>query len=285
MLMRTSAACLLGLALSSTALAQSDDEDDILGDILGDTTTSSSSEDEINDLKEGNLGDTVGNRQQDDLLNLTEEEQRNRRVIKTLQRKTFMKMGRWELSPHAAFVSNDPFLNRYIVGAGVGYHITEIFAIEGMIDFSPDLGEGDWKPLTSQLVGENNVSPDISKLTYFGEACFVFSPIYGKAAIRGRNIINFDIYGKFGMGATATADDLDALQAEGEPTAVATQNQVHPTTNFGGGARVVFNQNVALRVEGRSMIYIETVDSDTLEMKNNFIIQAAVSFFVPNMKP
>jgi hypothetical protein len=32
------------------------------------------------------------------------------------------------------------------------------------------------------------------------------------------------------------------------------------------------------------MIYIETVDSDTLEMKNNFIIQAGVSFFVPNMK-
>lgn len=283
MLTRTLAAGLLGMTFSSVALAQSD-EDDILGDILGDTETSSSSEDEINDLKEGNLGDTVGARQNDDLLNLAEEQERNRRVIKTLQRKTFMKMGRWELSPHAAFVSNDPFLNRYIVGAGVGYHITEIFAIEGMIDFSPDLGEGDWKPLTTQLVNENNVSPDISKLTYFGEASFVFSPIYGKAALRGRNIINFDIYGKFGMGATATSDDLEALQAEGKPTAVATQNQVHPTTNFGGGARVVFNQNVALRVEGRSMIYIETVDSDTLEMKNNFIIQAAVSFFVPNMK-
>jgi outer membrane beta-barrel protein len=293
MFTRPLTALLLSLSLSSVALAEDpeqdyleefvaqSDEDDILGDILGGATTTS--EDEIEDLREGNIGDRVGAREES-VLDLEAAEERQRRVIKTLQQKNFLKINRWELSPHAAFVSNDPFLNRYIVGAGIGYHLTEIFAIEAMVDFSPDLDEGDWKPLTTQLVNENNVSPDISKLTTFGSACFVFSPIYGKAAIRGRNIVNFDIYGKFGMGLTATADDLEALQAEDQPTAIATQNQVHPTTNFGGGARVIFNQNVALRVEGRSMIYIETVDSDTLEMKNNFIIQAAVSFFVPNMK-
>lgn len=275
---RTFSVFAIGLALtSSSAFAQ--DDDDILSDILGSAETP---EDEIEDLRDGNLGDRVGARDES-LLGETDEE-RERRIIKTLQQKNFLKIGRWELSPHGAFVSNDPFLNRYIVGGGVGYHITEIFAVEGMIDFSPDLGEGDWKPLTTQLVNENNVSPDISKLTYFGSACFVFSPIYGKAAIRGRNIVNFDIYGKFGLGGTATSDDLEALQQAGEPTAIATQNQFHPTTNFGGGARIIFNQNVAFRLEGRSMIYIETVDSNTLEMKNNFIIQAGVSFFVPNMQ-
>lgn len=266
------------------ALAQDDgeegDDDDDLSDILG--TGGQSTAQEVEDLRSGNLGDQVGARQED-VLSLTEEEG-TRRVIKTIQAKNFMKINRWELSPHAAFVSNDPFLNRYIVGMGVGYHLTEIFAIEGMVDFSPDLDEGDWKPLTTQLVEENNVSPDISKLTLFGNVCFVFSPIYGKAAVMGRKIINFDIYGKFGMGATRTADDLTALQAEGDARAVATEFQVHPTTNFGGGARVIFNQNMALRLEGTSMIYIETVNSDTLEMKNNFIIQGAFSFFVPNMK-
>ena len=271
---------LTALMLSTPAFAQ-DSEDDILGDILGGAETSS--EDEIEDLRDGNIGDRVGARDES-VLDLEEAADRQRRVIKTLQQKNFLKIDRWEISPHAAFVSNDPFLNRYIVGGGVAYHLTEIFAVEAMVDFSPDLGEGDWKPLTTQLVNENNVSPDISKLTTFGSACFVFSPIYGKAALRGRNIINFDIYGKFGMGATRTSDDLEALQATDQPTAIATENQIHPTTNFGGGARVIFNQNVALRVEGRSMIYIETVDSDTLEMKNNFIIQAGVSLFVPNMK-
>jgi len=150
-----------------------------------------------------------------------------------------------------------------------------------MVDFSPDLGDADWKPLTTQLVTKNSVSPDISKIGAFGSLCFVYSPIYGKAAILGRNIVNFDIYGKFGLGAAQTTDDLTALDAEGDPKAESTQVQIHPTTNFGAGARVIFNQNTAARLEGRSMIYIETVNGTTLEMKNNFLIQMSVSFFFP----
>jgi outer membrane beta-barrel protein len=262
-------------------IAQDDDDD--LDDILGsDDDNEESVGDEVDALRRGEIGDTVGARQES-VLDL-EAANSNRRVIKTIQSKTFLKLGRWELSPHVAFVSNDPFLNRYIVGTGVGYNLTEIFAIEGMLDFSPDLGTGDWKPLTTQLVEENHVSPDISKLNLFGSACFVFSPIYGKAAISGRKLINFDIYGKFGMGATRTADDLEALQSVGDPRAEATQFQVHPTTNFGGGARIIFNENLAMRVEGRSMVYIETVNATTLEMKNNFILQFSASFFIPNLR-
>jgi outer membrane beta-barrel protein len=262
-------------------IAQDDDDD--LDDILGsDDDNEESVGDEVDALRRGEIGDTVGARQES-VLDL-EAANSSRRVIKTIQAKTFLKINRWEISPHVAFVSNDPFLNRYIVGTGVGYNLTEIFAIEGMLDFSPDLGTGDWKPLTTQLVEENHVSPDISKLNLFGSACFVFSSIYGKAAISGRKLINFDIYGKFGMGATRTADDLEALQSVGDPRAEATQFQVHPTTNFGGGARIIFNENLAMRVEGRSMVYIETVNATTLEMKNNFILQFSASFFMPNLR-
>ncbi len=273
---------LAGLLLSAPVLAEGGDgisDDDDLSDILG---TDDDPESEVEDLRRGEIGDTVGARQES-VLDLAVVEG-DKRVIKTLQAKNFLKINRWELSPHLAFVSNDPFLNRYILGTGLGYNLTEIFAIEGMVDFSPDLGEGDWKPLTKQLVDENHVSPDISKLTYFGSACFVFSPIYGKAAITGRKIINFDIYGKFGMGFTRTADDLEALQSVGDPRAEATQYQMHPTTNFGGGARIIFNENLAARIEGRSMVYIEAVNATTLEMKNNFILQLSASFFFPNMR-
>lgn len=253
----------------SDALAQDDSVDGIIN---GDDPESVNPE-----------TDTVSDGEIEPDAVLLDEGSRHRRIIKTIQRKNFLKLGRWELSPHIAFVANDPFLNRYIVGAGIAYNLTEIFAIEGNFDFSPDLGKADWKPLTTQLVDNNHVSPDISKLTYFGSANFVFSPIYGKAAVVGRDIINFDIFGIFGMGATRTADDLQALQAEGEPDAEATQFQIHPTTNYGGGLRVIFNENVAARIEGRSMVYIETVKSNTLEMKNNFILQGSVSFFFPNM--
>lgn len=256
-----------------------DDEDDALDDILneGDSTGR-----EVEDVKSGNLDDSIGVKKEDIIL--PEEELKKKRLIKTLQRKTFLKLGRVEVGPHLGAVANDPFLNRYIVGASVGYHLTEVFSLELDLGFSPDLGdEVDWKPLTHQLVDNNHVSPDISKLSYYGDVTFGFSPIYGKVAL-GHRIINFDIFGAFGAGVAKTADDLDALQADpGDVRAEASAEQFHPTTNLGGGLRIIFNPNLALRLEGRSLVYIETVQSTTLEMKNNLLLQGTVTFFFPGI--
>jgi outer membrane beta-barrel protein len=252
--------------------------DDFLDDLLNEDTTEKSVKQEREEVMQE---DAVSVDESSDVVLPGEELER--RIIKTLQRKNFLKLGRFEWTPNVAFVANDPFLNRYIVGSGLSYHLTEIFAVEVNLGFSPDLGDADWKPLTDQLVNNNHVSPDISKLTYFGNTTFCFSPIYGKAAVLGRKIITFDIFGAFGMGMTRTVDDLEALQKVDDPVAQATQFQIHPTTNFGGGARIIFNERTAIRIEGRSLIYIETVDSTTLEMKNNFIVQAGVSLFWPGM--
>ena len=215
------------------------------------------------------------------------EDDKRRKIIKTIQKKNFMKIHRYEVGPSLGFVANDPFLNRYIIGGVFDYHLTEVFAAELQLGYAPILGTGgqndpDWKPLSKQLLIENSVSPDISKLTAHGSLALAFSPIYGKVAV-GRKIIAFDIFGYFGLGVTATQDDLVALQNK-DDSAVITQNQVHPTTIVGGGARVAFSEGVAARIEGKSMSYIETVNSTTLEMKNNFIVQANVSFFFPGMK-
>jgi outer membrane beta-barrel protein len=262
-------------------IAQEDSSDDELGDILGGSTgdgEGDSSAETQDFAREDSSPDK-------DNVVLVENDNSKKRLIKTIQKKNFYKKGRWEASPHFAFVANDPFLNRYIVGAGLNYNLTEIFAVEVNMDFSPDLGDADWKPVTKQLIEENHVSPDISKLTYFGSASFLFSPIYGKVAVVGREIINFDIFGAFGMGMTRTSESLEALDAEaGNERAVLTQHQMHPTTNFGGGARVIFGENLALRLDGRSMVYIETVNATQLEMKNNFLIQGSVSVFFPRTK-
>jgi outer membrane beta-barrel protein len=216
------------------------------------------------------------------------ESKEKKRVIKTVQKKNFIKVHRFEFGPSLGFVANDPFLNRYIVGGVADYHLTEVFAAELDLGYAPILGQGgaddpDWKQLSVQLLTKNSVSPDISKLTAHGSIGLAFSPIYGKAAV-GKKIIIFDIYGHFGLGFTQTQDDLVALQAEGDPAAILTQNEIHPTTVIGGGARVAFSQGLAVRVEGKSMSYIEDVNSTTLEMKNNVILQASLSFFIPGME-
>jgi outer membrane beta-barrel protein len=213
---------------------------------------------------------------------------RSDRIVKTIQPKTFIKNGRFEFGPSVGFVTNDPFLNRYIIGIVSDYHLTEVLAVEAQLSYAPILGSGgvedpDWKPLSKQLLEENKVSPDISKLTTAGSLGIAYAPIYGKAAV-GRGIIAFDIYGHFGLGFVQTSDDLVALQAQDDPAAIATQNQTHPTTVFGGGARIAFNETLAVRVEGKSMSYIETISSTTLEMKNNVILQANASFFLGGKK-
>lgn len=207
-----------------------------------------------------------------------------RRVIKTLQKKNVMKINRWEFNPYGGFLTNDPFINRYIIGSGVTYHVTEVFGVEVTGTFAPDFGQGDWKGVTKQIVNENQVTPDISKVVWYGTASFTFSPIYGKVALAGRKIINFDIYGVFGTGVTGTKDDLEALGKTDEPEAVATESQLHPTLNFGGGLRVIFNPTFAMRVEARGMSYIEVLESTQLEMKNNVFLQVGGSIFFPGMK-
>lgn len=210
-----------------------------------------------------------------------------RRVIMTIQPKYFLKVGRVEITPSVGGVVNDPFLRRTIFGVALDYHFTEIFAAELQLGYAPIFAafssaenDPDWKQLSVQLREMNSVAPDISKLTLSASGVLAFSPIYGKAAIFN-SIVIFDIFGYFGGGIVNTQDDLVALGAdETDVEAVNSQNQWHPTTIIGGGLRVAFNKNMAIRLEGKSMSYIEVINSTTLEMKNNFIVQGGVSFFV-----
>lgn len=267
-------------APENDAVADESEDGDVLGDIL----------------QEGQAPSTVGAEQralrnevsaaqaEAGKILLPEEQLAEKRLIKILQKKNFMKIGRYEASPHLGFVTNDPFINRYLIGGAFAYHLTELFAVEGWATFSPDFGKADWKPITHQLVEENKVTPDISKVIFFTNANLQYTPIYGKLAVLGDDIINFDVFGVVGTGIVHTEDDLDALQAEGEEEAELTKSQNHPTTNIGGGFRVIFNQNLAVRLEGRSMAYVETIRSTTLEMKNNFFLAGSVSFFFPSME-
>jgi len=269
--------CTVGVLGAAPALAQTSDDplgDDLdLDDILG-----------TDDTQPNTVGEERAALLQEPVqTELPPPPPAKKRVIQTIQKKNFMKLTRYEVSPMVGFVTNDPFINRYLLGGGFGYHITEIFAIEASGAFSPDLGEGDWKPITEQIINKNQVTPDISKIGFYGNLNFQYSPIYGKVAVMGRNIITFDVFGVFGTGVVNTADDLTALDKENDLEAQATANQLHPTLNFGGGLRIILSEGFAVRVEGRGVSYIEVLEGTTLEMKNNFALLAGASFFFPGM--
>ncbi len=269
-------------AASADALvgdAVADEADDILDEILGEDSSDRSAREEREALESGDE-----ERAQEDETPLVWVPAPRRKVIKTLQRKSFMKIGRFEAEPHVGFVTNDPFIRRWLFGANVAYHPTEVFGIEVNFTFSPDLGDLDKKAITTQIVDNNQVTPDISKIGWYASLNLQFSPIYGKLAVLDRQVINVDVFGAFGAGVVSTTDDLEVLQKVGDPVAEATRQQIHPALNFGGGLRIIFPPTIAVRFEARGLSYIEVLESTTLELKNNVTLLLGLSLFFPGMK-
>ncbi|HMV65316.1 MAG TPA: outer membrane beta-barrel domain-containing protein [Myxococcota bacterium] len=202
-----------------------------------------------------------------------------RKVIKVLQPKTFLKLGRFEFMPHIGGVTNDPFIRRVMFGGAIAYHPTEIFGIELMGGFSPNLGDADHKAVTKQILSANQVSPEISRMMAYGLLNLNFSPFYGKVAVFGRNSIIFDFYGTFGTGIVYTVDDLEVTQQTLDQKALATERQVHPALSFGGGVRVMFGRVGGIRFEVRDISYIGVLQATQLELKNNLSLMAGASLF------
>lgn len=212
-------------------------------------------------------------------------ELKKKRLIKVIQRKNFLKSGRGEITPFLGFVTNDPFVQRYIGGINAGFHFTEVFSLEGAFAYAPALAKDEEDLLGSKdvksdyflLINKYSADVDISRITLYGNLDVAISPLYGKINFMGNKIINFDLFIVAGGGWTNTRDTIPKGEVVDE------KYQWHYTSNFGFGVRAAFNRWMAIRFDGRSYIYIEAVQSGTvnLEMKNNFIAQLGCSFFIP----
>ena len=211
---------------------------------------------------------------------LSEAPKLRRKLVKVLQPKHMLKSDRLEFGPHLGLVTNNPYIHRTMVGIHTTWHATEVLGVELRGTFSPDFGRADWTDLTQQLIENNRVSPDISKLIWHSTLGLQFSPIHGKLAI-GRRIISLDLFGTSSIGLARTHDNLEVLGCEGESHCTASEKQIHPTVSLGGGARISLTPTTAFRVEARSISYIETIQSKDLEAKNNLAVFACLSFFTP----
>ena len=222
-------------------------------------------------------------------------------LIKTIQRKNFLKAHRFELTAFGGGETIDPFINHWVGGLNGTYHVTEVFAFEGLLAYSPFISniaasifgmpitnyDLDLKDLTIELKETASVAPRSSKMRYYGHAGVVYSPLYGKFAFMSRKIVNFDIYFMSGCGFVRTTDIAADVADESQQSD--TVDQTHFATNFGFGFRVAFNRWMAIRLDGREYFYIESVTAgdspayaeELLSLKYYFIVQTGLSFFFP----
>jgi outer membrane beta-barrel protein len=260
------------LAAFAPVVASAQEDPDDLGDILGEDTPPKDS----SVRTEREALESEGEKEERVKVDVPEGK---RKVIKVLQEKSFVKVGRFEGVIFGGGITNDPFIRRILFGLDLGYHVTEIFQVELQGSFSPDLDTGDHKAVTKQIIAANQVSPEISRMMAHATLNVNFSPFYGKLATFGRNSIIFDLYGTFGTGIVFTQDDLELTEQTDDPKATATQRQIHPALTFGGGVRVMFGKVAGIRFEVRDLSYINVLESTQLELKNNLMLMGGVSIF------
>ena len=176
----------------------------------------------------------------------------------------------WGLEGGAAaglsLVTNDPF--QRVAGLEVSTFLapTERLAVEARVAAHPLVGEMGWKPLTSHLVGDLQISPDISQPLFRAELTAAFLPLQVQQGMWNARLGAFA-----GGGLIYTRDDLETLQAEGDPGYEAAQNELHPTYVLGLSVDAVRN-SVGVRVRGQRVSYVENIGSDVQHKKQPHMV-------------
>ena len=179
-------------------------------------------------------------------------------LIRVIQRRPFLKRRRVELSPMAGTNVNDSLVNFVMVGGSLTYHLTEVMAI----GLSGSVSLGDETDLYTDVIGDYDVFPEVSKILWDATLEFQYEILYGKFALFNTWIIPWSMYAVLGAGITAT-------ELDNNTTIVAGIEQRYFMNKW-------FTFNIALR-DG---IYQEEYPGGS-ELVNNLVLMAGVSFFIP----
>jgi len=151
--------------------------------------------------------------------------------VKAVQRKGFLKRHRLELGFDFPGTVNDAFYEKLGVGGKLAYNFEDSFALAVR-------GTYFWQ-VRSNHVHEGKLAFQSQLLTsqIYGQAMLdgIWSPVYGKVAWLGSQIVHFDLYLLAGFGTVWSATSL-APRSEGP----------HLATDFGGGIRFYPNDWLAL---------------------------------------
>jgi outer membrane beta-barrel protein len=142
--------------------------------------------------------------------------------VKAVQRKGFLKRGRWELGASLPASLNDAFFQKVGAGGRIAYHLHDSFALRLRGDWFSSVRTGRVREgavaFSSQLL-----SSELQQQVLLDG---MWSPVYGKIAFLGRRIIHFDLFLQAGFGLVWSA------------TSSAPRNLgPHFATDVGGGIR------------------------------------------------
>ncbi len=187
--------------------------------------------------------------------------------VKAVQRKGFLKRGRFEVAPILALSVNDAFFQKVGGGLRLAYSLQDSFALAARGSY--------YTPFRTDNVREGKQAFQSQLLTsqLYGQAMLdgVWSPVYGKASFLADAIVHFDLYLAAGFGVVWSATS-EPPRNEGP----------HPAAEFGGGVRFYPKEWMAFELGMMATFYPDQpILSVPATLQTVFVANVGVSFFFP----
>lgn len=218
-------------------------------------------------------GETSNARRDDgDIRDLTDVEREITRDdrVKSVQRKVYLKKGRFDVTPMFQVSVNDPYYFKLGGSLRVGYYLADTLAIS--VRGSLFRVQPDDSARLARRVFNSQLFYSVPKWSVMGNA--EWSPIYGKVAFLN-SILHFDAYLLGGLGAVNT-------ETSSVETSVGVSRGPSPATDIGVGARFVARDFLAVNVAIINTTYVDQPKGTTKgAIQNLMTLNVGVSLFIP----
>lgn len=193
--------------------------------------------------------------------------------VKSVQRKVFLKRGRFELAPSFAFSVNDPFYTKSGVNLRAGYFLGETLALA--------VRGGLWRTLineearSAKFTFGSQILP--SRPLWSATAGLEWSPLYGKVAFLN-SILHFDAYLLGGAGVVSTEASAREVVVQG----VNTVRGPNPAVDLGVGMRFVARDFLAVNAALINTAFVDQPSGTTKGTTQNLMtLNVGISVFFP----
>jgi outer membrane beta-barrel protein len=191
--------------------------------------------------------------------------------VKSVQRKLYLKRGRFELAPSFGININDPYYNKISGTLRAAFHPADSLAISVRFSLIQTIATDDVRAAKRTLFSRIFASNPY----WSGMADIEWSPIYAKASFMN-TIVHFDGYLVAGGGVVFTETSA-AKETPSSPAGV-----IKPAGDLGLGFRFITKDWLAINVSLINTTYMDTpVGTNKGGLQNMMMINVGLSLFFP----
>ncbi|WP_375766507.1 outer membrane beta-barrel domain-containing protein [Archangium gephyra] len=190
--------------------------------------------------------------------------------VKSVQRKVYLKKGRFEVAPSVTLSVNDPYYTKLGAAVRGAYYLADTLAVAGRFSMMQVLPEDDVR--IAKRTFDSRIFYSVPQWSAMGDV--EWSPLYGKVAFLN-DILHFDAYLLGGLGVVNTATSKVEVTT-GVPRGPSF------AADLGLGLRFVARDYLAVNVALINTSYVDQpLNTSKGATQNLMTLNAGISFFFP----